>query len=74
MIRAYILIIVEQGIGSKIAVELIKRKEVKDVEVVYGEYDMVVKVEMPGMEDLKKFITELRSHRDIKRTATMIAV
>ena len=74
MIRAYILVIVEQGIGSKIAAELIKEKEVKDVEIVYGEYDMVVKVELPSMDALKEFITRMRHHKDIKRTATMIAV
>ena len=74
MIRAYVMVIVDQGTGSMVASKLIKMNEVKDVEVVYGEYDVIVKVEYPDMNGLNQFISNLRKISDVKRTSTMIAM
>jgi DNA-binding Lrp family transcriptional regulator len=75
MVVAYVLLIVKPGEESNVAEKLKKKKEVKDVSVVYGEYDIIAKVEMPNMEGLQNFlIKEIRAMDEIERTSTMISL
>lgn len=75
MVVAYVLLIVKPGEESNVAEKLQKIKEIKDVSVVYGEYDIIAKVEMPNMEGLQNFlIKEIRAMDEIERTSTMISL
>ncbi|MCD6404139.1 MAG: Lrp/AsnC ligand binding domain-containing protein [Nanoarchaeota archaeon] len=75
MVVAYILMVVEPGSESKVAAQLLKKSEVKDAAVVYGEYDIICKVEVDSMEALQNFVISLRKgNKAIRRTTTMIAV
>ena len=75
MVVAYVLLIVKPGEESNVAEKLKKKKEVKDVSVVYGEYDIIAQVEMPNMEGLQNFlIKEIRAMDEIERTSTMISL
>jgi len=74
MVVAYILMMVEPGSENRVAAQLLKRSEVKDVAVVYGEYDIICKVEVDSMEALQSFIIGLRKkNKAIRTTTTMIA-
>lgn len=74
MITAYVFINVKRG-GENAAFELKKFPGVKEVSPVYGEYDVIVKVEKNDMEDLQKFLVEkLRPVNWIEKTSTMITV
>ncbi|MCD6547305.1 MAG: Lrp/AsnC ligand binding domain-containing protein [Nanoarchaeota archaeon] len=75
MVTAYILLIVKPGEESTVAERLTKMDGVKDVSVVYGEYDIVAKVEKPSMEELQNFlIKNIRGIDEVERTSTMIAL
>ena len=74
MVVAYVLFVVDPGSETKIANTLMKKKNVKDVAVVYGEYDIVAKVEVDSMSGLQDFVIGSRKNKEIKRTTTMIAV
>lgn len=74
MVVAYVLFVVDPGAETKISEKLMKKKEVKDVAVVYGEYDIVTKVEVESMSDLQDFVIGTRKNKEIKRTTTMITV
>ena len=74
MVSAYVLIVVKPGTESKIAEKMVGMKEVKDVSVVYGEYDIIAKIEVENMDKLQEFVINLRKNTDIERTPTMIAV
>lgn len=74
MVSAYVLIVVKPGTESKIAEKMVGMKEVKDVSVVYGEYDIIAKIEVENMDKLQEFVINLRKNTDIERTSTMIAV
>jgi len=75
MVTAYLLINVASGTETTVANALLKLREVKDVSVVYGEYDLILKIELKTMESLQEFIlNKIRTISDIKRTSTMIAV
>ena len=48
-------------------------KEVKEVIITYGEYDMIVKVESNSLEDLDDFIfNNLRSINGVAATTTLL--
>ncbi len=75
MINAYILIVVASGAESEVKSKLENASEVKDISIVYGEYDLIVKVEVSEMNDLQKFIiTNIRGIKEVERTSTMICV
>lgn len=75
MINAYILIVVKSGSEEKVSKKLQNDKRVKDVSIVYGEYDLIAKVETESMEDLQKFIIKnIRNIKDVQRTSTMISI
>ena len=74
MITAYVFINVKRG-GETAAHDLKKLSGVKEVSSVYGEYDVIVKVEKKDMVDLQKFLVEhLRPINWIDKTSTMITV
>lgn len=72
---AYIFLTVKKG-GENNVAELLKKMEgVLDVAELYGEYDVIAKVEKESMEDLQKFlINNIRSIKEVEQTSTMIAV
>ena len=48
-------------------------KEVKEVHVLFGEWDILVKLEMPEPEMVGTFVMEkIRSIKEVKLTSTMI--
>jgi len=75
MAVAYILCVTEVGKEKDVQAKLKEINEVKEVYVVYGEYDLVVKVELDDLKALDVFITEkIRGIGHIQMTSTMIAL
>ena len=72
---AYLLILVKPGEETTVVEKLNQMDEVKMTDVVYGEYDVIAKVEVPDMSALQKFLMEkIRKIDEIERTSTMIAI
>ena len=69
---AYVLIRVledENGVMENLKV----MDEVKEVHVLFGEWDILVKLEMPEPEMVGTFVMEkIRSIKEVKLTSTMI--
>jgi DNA-binding Lrp family transcriptional regulator len=75
MVKAYVFVIAKPGSRLDVsAAEFLKWPEVKEAAQVYGEYDMVVKLEVPKIEDLQKFIIKFRELGGVEKTTTMIAM
>lgn len=75
MVSAYLLILVKPGEETTVVDKLNKLDEVKMTDVVYGEYDVIAKVEVSDMEALQKFLMDkIRRIDEIERTSTMIAI
>ncbi|AHL23800.1 MULTISPECIES: Lrp/AsnC ligand binding domain-containing protein [Thermococcus] len=74
MIEAFVLVVVKPGNEEKVYEELKKDPRVKEDYRVYGEYDIILRVEVPTIEDLDKFHDEvLRKIPEIEMTETLIA-
>ncbi|MEM0378917.1 MAG: Lrp/AsnC ligand binding domain-containing protein [Thermosphaera sp.] len=72
---AIVLIQTEIGAESKVLDELYKIPEVKEAYVVYGTYDVVVKIEADALEKIREIVTNhVRRLPDIRTTVTMIIV
>jgi len=58
MVTAFILMVTAAGKEREVMEKLLAMPDVKEAYVVYGEYDLVVKVETETLKDLDQFITE----------------
>ena len=73
MVTAYLLMNTRSGTEQTIAQAFNKKKEVKDITIVYGVYDIVIKIEVKTMAELESFILGLRKdYKDIEQTSTLI--
>ncbi|WP_456368969.1 Lrp/AsnC family transcriptional regulator [Thermococcus sp.] len=74
MMEAFVLIVVRPGNEEKVYQEIIKDPRVKEAYRVYGEYDIVIRVEVNSIEELDSFHdVMLRKIKDIELTETLIA-
>ncbi len=74
MITAYLLMIVESGHDKIVMSKLLEADEVKEANVVYGQYDLIAKVRVKDIRDLEDFILkEVRRIKQIKETSTLIS-
>ncbi|AHF79737.1 Lrp/AsnC ligand binding domain-containing protein [Thermococcus paralvinellae] len=74
MMEAFVLIIVKPGNEEKVYNKLKDKPMVKEIYRVYGEYDIIMRVEVSNIAELDKFNDEiLRKIGDIEMTETLIA-
>ncbi len=72
-VLAYVLVTLQSGSEKNVLKKVASFEEVEEVNLVYGEYDAMVKVLVEEMSQLDKFLTEkLRVVPDIYLTTTMI--
>ncbi|HIP74562.1 MAG TPA: Lrp/AsnC family transcriptional regulator [Thermococcus paralvinellae] len=74
MMEAFVLIIVKPGSEEKVYNKLKNKPMVKEIYRVYGEYDIIIRVEVDNIAGLDRFHDEiLRKIEDIEMTETLIA-
>ena len=75
MASAYLLLNVETGTDEEVINNLKTLQEVKEAHMVYGVYDIVVRVETETMEELKNVVSwTVRRLDRVRSTMTMIVV
>lgn len=72
-ITAYIILVVSVGRERAVLEELEKMEEVKDAKIVYGEYDIIARVEVGSMEELKSVVRKIRGLEGVLKSITLIA-
>ena len=71
---AYVMIQLKKCDEKDFFHELKKMDCVKDVNVLFGDWDIIVKVEFNEPEDLAAFMMgKVRARDDVKNTSTLIA-
>jgi len=72
-IKAYVLLKVSSGTEREVCKKISEFDEVMDASIVYGEFDLVVKLNVPELEALEVFLSEnIRSIPSVMLTSTMI--
>ena len=72
---AFVLVNAELGAETELLKQLKAIEHVKYVYVLYGAYDLVVKVEAPDSETLKRTISNrVRQLKNVRTTLTMTVI
>lgn len=73
MVLAYILITVRGVDVSEIASQVIDMKEVTNSHVIYGQYDLIIRVKTNNLEQLREFnLNRLSKIQGVDSTTTLI--
>ena len=72
MINAYILINMKPGNSDKAIAEMRKVKNIAKVSVVAGEYDIVVRAQVPSLDKLLKVTDSLQMIDGVSKTTTQV--
>jgi len=72
MVLAYVLINIKSGQEKDVLDKLRAVGQVMDANLVYGEYDLIVKVELDEVSNLSEFIIEKVRALPIEKTTTLI--
>ena len=72
---AWVLISCEPGRERDVYVHLLSMPTVSEVSVVYGELDLVARIDFDDQKEMSKtLIVEMRTVEGIRKTETLIAV
>jgi DNA-binding Lrp family transcriptional regulator len=72
IVKAYVVATVKRGTEHDAAQKIRKIKEVTEVLVTYGLYDLVVRIEVKSLGHLDKIVTDIRQMAEIKQTSTLV--
>jgi DNA-binding Lrp family transcriptional regulator len=72
IVKAYLVATVKRGTEHDAAQKIRKIKEVTEVLVTYGLYDVVVRIEAKSLGHLDKIVTDIRQMAEIKQTSTLV--
>ncbi len=72
-VLAYVILVVGVGQEYRILEEVKKLSEVKDAHIVYGEYDIIARVEVDSIKKLENVIKTIRSIKGVLRSITLIS-
>jgi len=70
---SYLLLLVDVGKEHSVAKELGKLPGVTEAQVVYGEFDVVARVELSDVSLLDETVTMARRLPGVSRTSTLIS-
>ena len=76
MVSAYVLVTVKTGAEYDVVDEVkkvIPRKNLKDVAIVYGMFDIVIVLEAESLAELEKLVLSIRKIDKITGTATLVS-
>jgi len=74
MTLAFVLLAVRVGSEKAVIKKLLEYIEVEDAHILFGEYDIILKVNSNDNNSLQSFILEkVRSITDIEQTSTLIS-
>jgi DNA-binding Lrp family transcriptional regulator len=73
MVVIYVLVVTEVGKENEVARALGKIKGVTEAKTVYGEFDVVARIEAQNLKEVDEIITSLRKISGIIRTVTLIS-
>lgn len=75
MITAYVLLRIRPGMDRNVLQKVKQLNQVKAVETVYGEYDMLINVKTEILEALDSFIFDtIRTIKGVEGTTTLITM
>jgi anthranilate phosphoribosyltransferase len=72
-IKVFVLVNTQVGKEDEVLKALRGLEYVEEAYIIYGEYDVIAKLEVPALELLDKVVTSIRNMPGVTRTSTLIA-
>jgi len=70
---AYLILVVSPGKEYEILRKLLELEVVSEAHIVYGEFDIVAKLEVNDLSELEKTVMGVRRIPGVERSVTLIA-
>ena len=71
---AYMLLTTRYGKEKEVSEEMMKSEVVEDAHILYGQFDLIIKLKAENMARIEDFIlNKVRTNKDIESTETLIA-
>ncbi|MEM1509462.1 MAG: Lrp/AsnC ligand binding domain-containing protein [Thermofilaceae archaeon] len=70
---AYLILIVEAGREYEVLRKLYEIESVVEAHIVYGEYDVVAKLEVPDLKTLEEVVMSIRKIPGVSKSTTLIS-
>jgi DNA-binding Lrp family transcriptional regulator len=71
---AFILLVTASNETQSVFNELKENEKVLDVFMIYGDFDLILKVELPNLGQMTSFMMDLRNRFAIKKSSTLITL
>ena len=72
-VLAYVLFKVSSGTEREVCQKLVEFGEVIQADIIFGEYDVIAKIETPSLDKLEEFVSlKVRNVPNVLVTSTMI--
>jgi len=71
-ITVYILVNTQVGREDEVLKAIRNMSFVEEAHIVYGEYDIIVKLNLPALELLDQAVTSIRKMDGVTKTSTLI--
>jgi DNA-binding Lrp family transcriptional regulator len=71
-VKAYLVANIKRGAEHNVAQRIRGMKEVTEVLVTYGLWDLIARIEAEPLGHLDKIITDIRQIEEIEQTSTLI--
>jgi len=72
-IVAYLILVVSPGKEYEILRKLLELEVVSEAHIVYGEFDIVAKLEVSNLSELERTVMGVRRIPGVERSVTLIA-
>ena len=73
-VLAFVLLITDSTSTQEIFNELQTYDNIKEVHMIYGDYDLILKIELENLAEMTSFMMQLRQKFQIKKSSTLIAL
>ena len=71
---AFVLLVTDSDRTANIFKHLKEMELVKEVYMIYGDYDLILKIELSNLAQLTSFMMDLRKQFAIKKSSTLITL
>lgn len=71
---AFILLVTDSSSTQQIYHDVKDMEKVKEVHMIYGDYDLIIKVELDNLQEMTSFMMQLRKDFAVKKSSTLITL
>ncbi|MHA1519986.1 MAG: Lrp/AsnC ligand binding domain-containing protein [Promethearchaeota archaeon] len=71
---AFILLVTDSSSTQQIYQDVRKMEKVKEVHMIYGDYDLIIKVELNNLQEMTSFMMQMRKEFAVKKSSTLITL